>query len=175
MKSLKGIEDLDSRVTVVKEVASKGTDLAVWLLKGAIIFGIGYYAYGKFTNRFISKKEVSNFPKANVSTDQAKSRADAIYNERSFFGIGEQQFTVTAQNLAGLNYNGFIRVYNAFGHRPSYTFSGDMDLIAFLQDQFTSDHLTQLSTLLNGAFFKTASANNEERIAIIQDFFPSLN
>lgn len=143
MKPLNGIDD----------VTSKGADLAVWVLKGAIILGIGNWAYGKYTNRFKAKREVSNFPVANVSTDQAKSRADAIYNERSFFGIGDQQFNVTAQNLAGLNYNGFIRVYNAFGHKTSYTFSGDMDLIGFLQDQFTNDHLTQLSTLLNGAFF----------------------
>jgi len=169
--ALRGIDD--SRVTVVKEVASKGTDLALWLVKGAVIFGIGYYLYGKYTNRFKAKSEVSNYPIANISLDQAKSRADAIYNARSFLGITDNQFNITAQNLSGLNYNGFIRVYNAFGHRTSYTFSGDMDLIGFLQDQFRADHLSQLSVLLNGAFFKNETLTDEQN-AIIAEFFPSL-
>ena len=173
-EALRGIEDLDPKVTVVKEVATKGTDLVLWLVKGAVVLGVGYYIYTKITGRFIAKLEVSNYPPANITTEEASSRADIIYNARSLFGIGSGQFDTTSQQLAGLNYNGFVRLYNAFGHRTSYTFSGDMDLIAFFQDQFTADHLSQLSVLLNGAFFKNAT-NNQEQLAIQQTFFPSVN
>lgn len=150
---LSGIADYDPKIAIVTQAASKSTDLILWLIKGVIIVGGAYYAYGLYTNRFKNKKEVKNYPLANISLDQAKSKADAIYNAKSFFGVGNEQYNITTQQLAGLNYNALIRVYNAFGKRTSYLFSGDMDLIEFFQDQFNTDHLSELSSLTFGVYF----------------------
>lgn len=160
---LKGYDD--PRVAVVTEVASKSTGLLVWGIKLLVIGGIGYWAYGKFTNRFISLKTNTNYPPSNVSDSQAKTRADAIAASEVTFDFGSEFATVSA-NLAGLNYNGFIKVYNAFGKHSGTWFSGDMNLIEWLQDQFNEEHLSQLRNLLGGAFFKTIGNNNEEQIAL---------
>lgn len=139
-------------------VVDKGSDLIIFGFKVLVVGGVIYWAYKKYTNRFIGKKEVSNYPDANITTDDAQTRADTIYNARSFFGIGNSQFnkTIEALSLPGggaINYNGLVRIYNAFGKRTSYIGSGEMDLIEFLQDQFRDDHLQQLQTLTNHALF----------------------
>lgn len=147
---LKGVEL--PQTTVVREVASGGTDLVVWLVKLAVVGGIGYWAYGKFTNRFVALKTNKNYPIANVSDAQAKTRADAIASSEVTFDFGSE-FETVSSNLAGLNYNGFIKVYNAFGKQRGTWLAGEMNLIEWLQDQFNKEHLAQLSSLLGGAFF----------------------
>ena len=144
-------------------VIDKGADLLVWLIKGTIVVGGIYLAYRSYTNRFVKLKENSNYPLANITIAQAKNRADAIGGS---IGLISNDFDQVAQNLAGLNYNGFIRLYNEFGHKTGTYFSGDLNLIEWLKNQFSEYQISQLSTLLNGAFFK----DNSDYQAIITLF-----
>lgn len=161
-RGLTGIEDIDPRITIVKETAS----VIPFIIKTAIVYGIGYYIYYSYTNRFTKLKENGNYPNANVSLAQAKNRADGIASAKSLFDQLEfgSQYQTTSQQLSGLNYNGFIRVYNSFGHQSGHFLGGDMNLIEFLKDQFSDYEVQTLSTLLNGAFFK--GNQNIEAVAI---------
>lgn len=147
MKSLQGVEDLDPRVTVVKETAS----VIPFLIKTTVLLGIGYVAYRAWTIRFVPMKENKNYAVSNVTSAQASSRADAIYNSTGLFS---DDFNAVAQALAGLNYNGFVKVYNAFGSRGKIMFvtSGD-NMIEFIKSKFSDYEVQQLSMLLNGVFF----------------------
>ncbi len=151
MKPLKGIEDLDPRITVVKETAS----VIPWLIKFAVLGIVGYIGYTSFINRFKKKSENSAFPQANITQAEAQTRADSIANAVSFDIAGSMgsQFSTTADMLSGLNYNGFIRLYNAFGEHAGYIPFQKMNLIEFIQDQFSAYEIKQLSFLQNGAFF----------------------
>lgn len=139
------------------EIIKNTASVIPFLIKTAVVCGIGYYIYYRYTNRFVGLKENSKYPTANVTTAQAKSRADAIYGSITLFG---NDFTSVSNNLAGLNYNGFVRVYNAFGHQTGTLLGGDLNLVEWIKNQFTEYEVSQLSTLLNGAFFKLG--NNEE-------------
>ena len=66
------------------------------------------------------------------------------------FGNG---FEIVKTNIAGLNYNAFIKVYNAFGHRQgSIPFSDKMNMVEWFSDQFDADELTQLRFLVPNMF-----------------------
>lgn len=112
-----------------------------------------YVVYRAITNRFVKIKEVSAYPQANVSFAQAKLRADAIYSSIDWFSNDLQN---VANQLQGLNYNGFVRVYNAFGERRGTLLAGKLNLIEWLQNQFNREQIQELSFLLNGAFFRQA-------------------
>ena len=173
MSSLKGLEDLDPKVTVVKEVAS----VIPFLIKTAVVLGVGYYLYSRWTNRFIPLKEKSNYGPANITMDQAQTRADAIASSIGWFS---NSFDAVADNLKGLNYNGFIRVYNAFGYHTGTLLSGDLNLIEWIKNQFTEEEVAQLSSLQNGVFFRqkennlfkiTSGMTQEEKEAFAQLIF----
>lgn len=139
-----------------------------FVVKTLFVLGVGYLIYRKYTNRFVKLKEKSNYPKSNVSDAQAKSRADSISGSISLFS---NSFETVADNLAGLNYNGFVKVYNEFGHQSGTFFSGDLNLIEWLRNQFDDYEVEQLSFLLNGAFFKNSDpALNEEKEDLLQLF-----
>lgn len=137
---------MDTKTEIVKQTAS----IIPFLVKTAVVCGIGYYVYYRFTNRFISLKENTKLQNSNVTLAQAKSRADSIKSSISWTG---NDFNNVADNLQGLNYNGFIRVYNAFGEQTGTLLGGDLNLIEWIQNQFTPYEVEQLSSLLNGAFF----------------------
>ena len=142
----------------VKSTAVIAETIIPWLFKIAVVGGLGYYVYYRFTNRFVRLTEKSNYPQSNVSIAQAKSRADSIIGSISFFDQSEfgTEFNATADALQGLNYNGFVKVYNAFGHQKGSWFTGDKNLVEWIQDQFSPYEIQQLSFLSNGAFFKGA-------------------
>ena len=96
--------------------------------------------------------EVNSWPDANVSDGQAEAKAQAIY---SAMGLFSNSFPTVKDSLKGLNYNGFVKVYNAFGtHTGRLLGLGkEMDLIAWCKDQFSEDQITQLRFLLGGQFF----------------------
>ena len=154
-KGLNGIEDINPTITVVRETAS----VIPFLIQTAVVCGIGYYIYYRFTTRFIKLKENANYPVANVSQAQAKSRADTIVGAIGWFS---NSFNTVADQLAGLNYNGFIRVYNEFKHQRGTLLAGELNLIEFLQNQFDKQELAQLSSLQNGAFFKKSLLEIED-------------
>lgn len=146
---------MSTKLKAIETTANIVEETIPFLIKGIFIIGIGLYAFGRFKNRFVSLKEKSNYPKANVTDAQAKGRADAIIEAKSLFAEFEfgAQYNATADALAGLNYNGFVKVYNAFGHQTGVLFSGDLNLIEYIYDQFSPNEIVYLSALQNGAFF----------------------
>ena len=138
--------DLDPRVKVIEQTAS----VIPFLIKTIVICGIGYYVYYKFTNRFVKMKENSKYPVANLTMAQAKARAESIYGSITLFG---NDFQNVATQLNQVNYNGFVRIYNAFGEHTGTLLGGDLDLIEWIHNQFTDYEIEQISFLTSGAFF----------------------
>lgn len=133
------------------KVIEKSSEAIPFLIKLFAVVGVGYYAYSLYSNRFIKRKEVSSYAPANVTYAQAQARANAIY---SSIGVFSNNFENVSRQLTGLNYNGFIRVYNAFGHKKGTLLGGDLDLEQWCYNQFTPYQIQQLSFLLGGAFFQ---------------------
>ncbi|SDZ90854.1 hypothetical protein SAMN05443667_101251 [Flavobacterium gillisiae] len=133
------------------KVVEKSAEAIPFLIKLFTVLGVAYYAYSKYTNRFVKRKENSAYSAANLSYAQAKSRADAIYGSISTFS---NDFENVSRQIAGLNYNGFVRVFNAFEHKKGTLFGGDLNLEEWCYNQFTNYQMQQLSFLLGGAFFQ---------------------
>lgn len=138
---------IDTGSTIIE----KSAETIPFLIKFAVFAGVGYFVYKTYTNRFVKRKENSSLPDSNITYAQAQARANAIY---SSIGWISNDFENVSRNISGLNYNGFIRVYNAFGHKTGTLLGGDLDLEQWCANQFTADQMRQLSFLLNGAFFK---------------------
>ena len=147
-RGLRGIEDLSPEVVVTKEVAS----VIPFVIKTLIVCGIAAYVIYKYKNRFTKLNYASNYPAANITDAQAEAKATAIYNA---MGLFSNSFATVKASLSGLNYNGFIKVYNAFGAQTGRLLGlgKEMDLIAWCSDQFNEDQIGQLRFLLGGAFF----------------------
>lgn len=143
------------QIKAVETTANIVEKTVPFIIKSIFVIGIVLYAVGKFKNRFIELKEKSNYPKANVSDAQAKGRANSIISAKTLFNEFDfgDQYNATADALAGLNYNGFVKVYNAFGHQTGVLFSGDLNLVEYIFDQFSEEEIQYLSALQNGAFF----------------------
>ena len=133
------------------KVIEKSAEAIPFLIKLFTVLGVGYYAYSRYTDRFVKRKENTSYPPANISMGQAQSRADAIYGS---IGAFTNDFENVSRQITGLNYNGFVRVYNAFGHKKGTLFGGDLNLEEWCFNQFTSYQMQQLSFLLGGAFFQ---------------------
>jgi|GEM_PF-5708640 len=134
------------------ELAKQTASIVPFLVKTAVVCGIGYYVYRRITNRFIDRKEVAAYGPANITMGEAQARADAIYGSK---GVFTNDFETVQEALTRLNYNGYIRVYNAFGKRRGTLLtglSGGLTLEEWLYDQYSEDEVAQLSALLNGVF-----------------------
>lgn len=142
---------LGNPVDTTTTVIEKSAETIPFLIKFSVFLGVGYFAYRTYTNRFVKRQENSSYPAANVSYAQAQARANAIY---SSIGLFSNNFENVSRQLTGLNYNGFIRVYNAFGHHRGTLLGGDLDLEQWCANQFTPYQVQQLSFLLGGAFFQ---------------------
>lgn len=132
-------------------VVEKTAEAIPFLIKMAAVLGVGYWAYSSYTNRFVKRKENTSYPPSNVSDGQAKARADAIYGSVHVFS---NDFETVSRQITGLNYNGFVRVYNAFGHKTGTYLSGDLNLEEWCYNQYSAYQIQQLSFLLGGAFFQ---------------------
>lgn len=166
MSKLTGITDLNPTATVLKETAS----VIPFLIKTAVVFGIGWYLYSSYTNRFIKLKENSNYSPSNVTDAQAKGRADTIIGSLGWFS---NSFETVRDQLAGLNYNGFIKVYNAFGHQSGTLFAGDLNLVEWIRNQFSDEEVALLSSLQNGVFFKNTPIKVTALHSFINQFEPN--
>lgn len=121
-----------------------------FLIKTVVLLGIGYYAINSFKKRFVKKDEVPRWGPANISDGQARSKADAIHKAMLGWGNG---FEIVRENIAGLNYNGWVKVYNAFGNREdSIPGNDDMNIVEWFIDQFDTQELNELRVLVSGAF-----------------------
>lgn len=123
-----------------------------FIVKTLFVLGAGAFIWYKISNRFVSIKENSNYPASNITDGQAKTKADAIFN--AMYGIGAN-FDIVAYNLNGLNYNAWVKVYNAFGDRRGSDFQKG-NLVEWLTDQFSEYELEQLRFLVPNVFKQSA-------------------
>ena len=130
---------------------TKAVDLGFQLLKYGLIIGGVYYGYKKFTNRFKKMSYFPQFPISNISDGQAKGKADAI---KGADGILSNDFDIVKEQFIGVNTNGLVKIYNAFGHEKATAFLGDdMDMFGWLAEKFSTNQMTQLDFLTGGEFF----------------------
>ncbi|WP_417350317.1 hypothetical protein [Flavobacterium alkalisoli] len=129
---------IDTTFTVVKIVAV------------ALVVGVGgYVAYNLYKNRFVSLATNPNYEPSNISEAVANAKADALYN--AMYGWGADLETVL-EALSGINYNAWVKVYNAFGKRKP-TIGSEMTLTEWLNNQFTSQlDRSKISLLIPVAF-----------------------
>lgn len=121
-----------------------------WLFKVGVGCVIVYSVVGSFKKRFQPLSEVSHFNPSNISLGQAKVKANIIHQAMRGFGNG---FTTVRENIAGINYNGWIRLYNAFGARPdSIPLSEDKNLVEWFQEEFNLEELSELRVLVGKLF-----------------------
>lgn len=123
-----------------------------FLIKTTVILGITGIIVYKITHRFEKRDEESDYPPANISHSQAQSRAKVIYTAMKGLGNGME---IVKANIANLNYNGWIRLYNAFGNRKgafSPPFSSGENLEEWFADQFDQDELDELRVLVPNTF-----------------------
>lgn len=126
----------------------KAINTGLTILKFLIVSGVLTIAYFKIFRGFKKLDDDKRYRPSNISTTQAKARAEAIYT--ALLGIGAN-FKAVENNLTGLNHNGFIKVFNEFGERRSATLT-KMNLVEWLQDQFGETEIAKLRFLIKGFF-----------------------
>jgi hypothetical protein len=132
------------------EVAKQTASLIPFLVKLGIFAGIGYFAYTTFIRRFKKIGENPKFPAANITLGEAQTRAESMY--AAMQGIGAD-FKTVQYNLSGINYNAWVRIYNAFGLRNGVNPLEDKtDLVEWLLSQFNESELAQLRFVTPGLF-----------------------
>ena len=127
---------------------------AVEILTPALQFGVklifvslaGYLIVNAIKNRFVKWDLRRDLDPANINDEQAAIKADAIYKAYGYFN---DDFNAVANALSSplLNHNGFVKLYNAYGHR------NDLNLIEGIKDHFSEYEVRQLASYTNGAFF----------------------
>lgn len=133
-----------------KAVVQATASVIPFLIKTLVIIGIGGIVYYRYTNRFVSLSENKNFQSSNITNNQAQTKAETIYNAMKGLGNG---FEIVKTNIANLNYNGFVKLYNAFGHRQGVVpFSNKMNLVEWFSDQFSDEELNELRFLVPNMF-----------------------
>lgn len=143
-----------------QKAIEKTIDIIPFLLKGLILAGLGYFVYYKITHKFDKLALNPNYPPANISDASAQSRAEAIYT--AMYGAGNG-FETVKQQINGVNFNGFTKIYNAFGIRKSFNHivlinKSEGNLIEWFYDQFSPGELAELRFLVAG-IFKQANIN----------------
>ncbi len=148
--SPEGQKAISKSVETSNKAIEKTLEVVPFVLKTLFVLGVLGFAYYKFTNRFKPLSENSSYPNANITLSIAKSRADAIFSAMTGFGANVD---LVANNIAGLNYNGFVRVFNAFGDKQgSIPFSSEMNMVEWFYDQFDEAELTKLRFLVPNVF-----------------------
>lgn len=137
------------------EASKQAASTIPFLIKAAVITGIvtvgGVVIYNSVT-KFKKWPEVSNYSPANVTFSQAKAKAASIKEALGFMGIGND-FETISQQLANVNYNGFVRIYNAYNVDGNFV-TGYRDMIEALNAKLNNEQILQLRFLLGGQFFK---------------------
>jgi len=147
----KAIDSANARADAAAKAASNiAEDVIPFVVKSLFIGGAIWYAVRLYTKRFVKMGTNPNYPAANVSDGQAAARAAAMYEAMYGFGANAE---LVGEQLAGLNYNGWVKVYNAFGNKKGANILGDeMTLVEWLNDQFDEDQLQELRFVLPGVF-----------------------
>ena len=157
-----GLGNPESQSPGAREKAfDKSLDVLPWLIKTGVIVSLSsltiYLIYRAVTNRFEKKAFVSSYPPANISDSEAETRANALF--QAMLGPGNNLDAV-ADQIIGLNYNAFIKVYNAFGKRQGVVpFSKEMTLTEWILDEFNETDLSYLRGLMGGFFRGVGTAS----------------
>jgi hypothetical protein len=122
--------------------------LITTVVKFGLFFGIIGFAYYKIANIFTKMKPDTRYSPSNINAGEAKSRADALY--AAMYGVGAS-FDTVSLNLTGINHNGYIEVFNAFGKKRGADFK-DLNLTEWITSQFSGDDLSKLRFIINGFF-----------------------
>ena len=137
---------VDSAERGRKKAGEIATSVLPFMIKAGVVVAIVYVGYRLYANRFVSAGYNTKVDPANISDAQAQAKADAVYT--ALFGIGAD-FEAVKEALAGLNQNGFIKVYNAFGKRkPAFIFGNEMTLTEWLNDQLSNSEKEELRFLI---------------------------
>ena len=132
------------------KLAEAGIQLIPFLVKTGILVGGVWFVYNKFTNRFVKFGNNPNYPAANISDGQAEAKAIALYE--AMYGFSANEELVKLQ-IAGLNWNGWVKVYNAFGNRKGFNPLGEaMNLVEWINDEFSAEALARLRFVLPNCF-----------------------
>ena len=144
-----------------QDAISKTGKIIKWgLIVGAVGL-VGLAGLKIYKSRFVKMAQSRNHPIANITASEARLKADNLYNAMVGFGAN---YDMVKNQLLGVNYNGFVLIYNAFGKRqsslqnwnPLNAFSlinKGMTLTEWLTDQFkSSNRLADLRALLPGQF-----------------------
>lgn len=149
-KTPAGQEVITRAVGNTFEKAERSVNMIGTGLKVVAIGAALYIGYRIWKGRFVSEGINPALEPANITDAQANARANAIYEAMYGFGANKN---IVAQQLAGLNYNGWIKVYNAFGNRKGANpFGAEMNLVEWLNDQFNPSQMNDLRLILTGVF-----------------------
>jgi hypothetical protein len=129
------------------KVQSKAIDLGFSILKIGLFALGGYLVYRKIVSAFQKRKEDNNYRPANVSLEMAKVRADNLF--KAMYGVSND-FSAMLKNLSGVNYNGYTRIFNAFGERRGADLK-KQNLTQWIYDQSNETELAQLKFITNNA------------------------
>jgi len=144
--SKEGQKAIGSTIETANNAVNATASIVKGVLKTGFFLGVGYYAYKKIFNGFSSLTESKKEKPSNISSGMAKNKAEAIYS--AMYGLGNG-FKAVKQNLMGVNYNGFVRIYNAFGQRKGVNpFSKKLTLIEWFKDQFSPSKLMELRFII---------------------------
>ncbi|MFN3753311.1 hypothetical protein [Flavobacterium sp.] len=138
------------------EAAKQAASTIPFLIKAGVITGIvvvGGVVIYKMVTKFKKMDEVSNYSPANVTFSQARAKATAIKEALGFLGFGNDFETISSQ-FANVNYNGFVRIYNAFNVEGNWL-TGYSDMIELLNSKLNREQILQLKFLLGGQFFRS--------------------
>lgn len=133
------------------EATKQAASTIPFLIKTTVVVVGGVILYRFVTTRFKKMPEVSNFPAANITVTQAKAKADSIYKAANIF---YSDFETIKNQFSGVNYNGIVRIYNAFGQVGNMV-TGYSDMNQFLNSRLSTTDILQLRFLTSGAFFKS--------------------
>ncbi|MNE66442.1 hypothetical protein D3C80_1619960 [compost metagenome] len=147
-----GEQAISRSIETKAEIAKQSASALPFIIKTsfivAIVAGGGYLLYRAWSDRFKKKDEISTYPKSNLTTAQAETRAKAIKSAVTFFST---DLATIKEAVANVNYNGMIRIYNAFGRTDEF-FGKDKDLFEFLADELSASELAEIRFLIPGFF-----------------------
>lgn len=133
-----------------QSVIEQSTSVIPFVLKTLFVIGVGYWGIRMYKNRFKERPEISDYEDANITVPEAESRADAIFGAIGIF-LGDFDTIVNAfSHPQGLNYNAYIRIYNAFGKRKSTYLQKEMNLTEWFSDKLSDYQKQQIATLTSG-------------------------
>ncbi len=144
--------------SAIKNIAESTTSFVAKNKKKIIVGGaliiVGYTIYNKFFGKKPSLKFNPSEPIPKLTPQQAKDKATRLMNAMENPGTDEEEIYST---LAGLNFNDFVMVSNAFGMKyydkvlgveGGFLFNDKHDLTDWLRFELSNSELEQLQNVM---------------------------